>query len=465
MIDLLMLLADFKAAGFEIRNDGAKKKTIADLQNIVRKATDRAAEIQDNADAAEREVTTEEADEITRLLNEASAAMDSIERRQSIENAMNRISEPQPTAAAPTGTGVDVGEARHVDLPGQHAGNCGFRNFGEFGTEVFRAARAINNGVGHMVDPRLTNVTTGSSGNSDADGGFALPPDFREEIQRIITGENTLYGSTDNYDTERNEITFPKDETTPWNTTGIQMQWKTELAQAAQRKVVLKDHKIPLHNAIVLAPVSDELLDDAPAVGSYLQRKAPEVIDFGLTDALMNGDGSGKPEGVLQAAAGIEIAKETGQAADTIVFDNVVKMFSRLPQRFWRGARWQAPQTALAQLLKLKFDDDSPVFLQNNNVAGAPFQTLMGLPLTFTEAAPALGDAGDLSLVGWQQYSTGQKVGGIRAAMSIHLFFDWMATAFRFNIRMGGVNWLDAAYLSNDGATTYSNIIKLAARA
>ncbi len=460
--ELLAMIEACVMRGVVITND-SNEAMITALSTRADECLARAQSIQDLADSEERALTDEEASEIDRLIDESEAAIKNVKRRQRMQNASNGMQQPAPTRSD---SGVEIGNATHVDLPGQHSGNLGFRNMGEFATQVFLASKAMRNGTPHTIDTRLTNVTSGSNEGTDSEGGFAVPPDFREEIQRIVTGEGSLYSRADDYTTARNEIKFPKDETTPWNTTGIQARWKAELAQATQDKVDLKEHTITLHNLICLAPVSDELLEDAPAVGSYLSRKAPEVIDFKLTDSLMNGTGTGQPEGVLTSAAGIVIPKETAQVADTIVFENTVKMLARLPMRYWGSAAWQMPQTALPQLMNMEFPgDSSSVFLRGNNAAGRPFDTLHGFPIVYSEAAPQLGDEGDISLVGWNQYSVASKVGGVRQAISMHLFFDWMATAFRFNLRVGGKNWLDAAYVSNDGSTTYSNIVKLAARA
>ena len=68
----------------------------------------------------------------------------------------------------------------------QDKGKWGWRTFGEFAAAVRPASR---NG-GH-VDPRLVvnAPTTVSTEGIGADGGYAVPPDFREAIMEKVMGE------------------------------------------------------------------------------------------------------------------------------------------------------------------------------------------------------------------------------------------------------------------------------------
>ena len=78
---------------------------------------------------------------------------------------------------------------------------------------------------------------------------------------------------------------------------------------------------------------------------------------------------------------------------------------------------------------------------------------------------PVLGDAGDIILADMKQYWTGLKSTGMRQDVSIHLWFDYDVTAFRFIMRLGGQCWFSAAISGRDtGTSTMSSFITLAAR-
>jgi HK97 family phage major capsid protein len=54
--------------------------------------------------------------------------------------------------------------------------------------------------------------------------------------------------------------------------------WAAEGAAATQSKPSLKNVTVRAEKLIALVPVTDELLSDAPALESYLRKKAPQKI-------------------------------------------------------------------------------------------------------------------------------------------------------------------------------------------
>jgi HK97 family phage major capsid protein len=78
----------------------------------------------------------------------------------------------------------------------------------------------------------------------------------------------------------------------------------------------------------------------------------------------------------------------------------------------------------------------------------------MGRPVIATQACPVVGDKGDIILADLSKYLTVQKVGGIRSETSIHLWFDYDMTAFRFILRVAGQPWWNA-YITPASGTAY----------
>jgi HK97 family phage major capsid protein len=94
----------------------------------------------------------------------------------------------------------------------------GFRNFGEFCMVVKDAALHPGDRDARLIQNALT--TYGSEG-SGADGGFAVPPEWRSQIMKISSmAEDSLLSRTDQQIASGNSITYPVDETTAWQTTG-----------------------------------------------------------------------------------------------------------------------------------------------------------------------------------------------------------------------------------------------------
>jgi len=222
-------------------------------------------------------------------------------------------------------------------------------------------------------------------------------------------------------------------------------------------------------------PVTDELLEDAPALGSYVSRKAGEKIAFKVNDAIINGTGAGQPLGILNAPCLVSIAKETSQTAATFHADNAAKMMARMPAKSFGRSTWVINQDVVPQVLKMGFAITTaagtaagagPMYLPPNGLANSgPYGSLLGRPIFVTEACQTLGTKGDVFLADFSKYLAAIKSGGVKSDTSIHLWFDQNITAFRFVLRMNGQPWLSAPIARKNGSNTLSHFITLDTRA
>ncbi len=122
----------------------------------------------------------------------------------------------------------------------------------------------------------------------------------------------------------------------------------------------------------------------------------------------------------------------------------------------------------LAQMNLAVGTGGSAVWLPANGLSGQPYNTLMGLPLFLTEHCQALGTVGDIVLADWSQYLIGGKAGGgIQTASSMHLYFNYDKTVYRFVLRYDGQPWWQSALTPKHGGATatMSPFIALATRA
>src|SRR3989304_2386235 len=86
--------------------------------------------------------------------------------------------------------------------------------------------------------------------------------------------------------------------------------------------------------------MTGELAEEAPALQAELTEGFAEELMFKVEDAVIEGDGSNKPFGVLNAPCLVTVAKETGQAAASIVTTNLSKMWARMPARSKANSAW-----------------------------------------------------------------------------------------------------------------------------
>lgn len=432
--------------------------------------------IQAKADGEKRDLSEDEDTKIETLFMQYKATEKEIDRRSRIQAQTNKLkesvgrqSEPQQVEPQNKPRDQEKTQSRrqpHIQII-EDRGKWGWRTFGEFAAAVRPAS--VNGG---SVDPRLVQAaaaTTYSSEGVGADGGFAVPPDFRATIMEKVMGEESLISRTDQLITSSNSITFPKDETTPWDASGgLQAYWDGENTAITQSKVALKEHTLRLNKLTALVPVTEELMEDAPALDAYLRRRVPEKFDHKINLAIVQGTGAGQPTGILNSPSLVSVAKESGQAADTILMENIVNMWSRMYAPCRSRGIWIINQDIEPQLLTMGFPSTSsqiPVYMPANNLSGSPFATILGRPVIATEATETLGDKGDIIFADMTQYLTAIKGGGVRTDVSIHLFFDADVAAYRFIFRVAGEPWWNSAISKRDGSNTLSWAVTLDERA
>ncbi|HEY3432541.1 MAG TPA: phage major capsid protein [Rhodocyclaceae bacterium] len=396
--------------------------------------------------------------------NDLKSQIEGINRQIEAENF---LIEQGAGLAAGSGQGnfIEVHDRREDDP------TRGFRSFGDFAQAVagssIHGARdeRLNfaSAVAGFQDRQAAAPTTFGNEGSGADGGFAIPPQFSEEIWRLALGEESLIPLTQNTEITGNSMIFPKDESTPWGGSGVQVQWQSEAVAGAQSKPIIGTNTMVLHKMIALVPVTNELIADGFAIGSYLNQTAPDRITWKANEGILFGDGTGKPLGAMMGDSVIVQAKDSGQATQTVSSANLSNMVTRLLVGELKNAIWLAIPDILTPLEGLTVGQ-YPIYLPGQSAANAPYGLLKGRPLMLSEHASAFSSQGDINLLSLKGYRTITKAGGIQTSTSMHLYFDADATAFKFTFRMNGQPILSAPVTPPKSGKTRSHFITLAAR-
>jgi HK97 family phage major capsid protein len=217
----------------------------------------------------------------------------------------------------------------------------------------------------------------------------------------------------------------------------------------------------------VLVYVTGEMMQDSGRIGEYVTRMASEELAFKMQKSFFSGDGAGKPSGIKDANCTIEITKEGSQTADSIVYENVCKMWARM----WGPSRsrsvWIANGDIIPELFTMSLavgTAGSSVFMPKGGASGAsPYDTLLGRPIQYIEQAETVGDDGDLMLADLSQYLIIEK-GGIQTAVSKDIRFDYDEVCFRFIVRCSGQSKWSEALTPFKGSDTVSPFLKIADR-
>lgn len=475
---VLALLACSTLAGLPIFNDA----TIEAHRDRQAELLEAQQAIRNKAEDEKRDLTEAELRELTSLTDEFDQKERQIEAHTRSINQAALLSAPRGRQTTPEPTDADIEDAdrpvnRSAPAPVAQRraepqarrpvpSNGGFRHMGDFANSVRNAA------LGRDPDQRLRNAAASTLGSEGvgADGGFAVPPDFSAAIASKVFGEDSLVARTDRTPVTGNSLTLPADMTTPWDTTGgIQAYWGGEAQAMTQSKPKLEEVTVKAHKLHVLVPMTEELLEDAPAMNGYLNRKAPEKMDFKLSDAIVRGSGAGQPLGFLNSPSLVTVAAEGAQTADTINATNISKMYARMPVSSLSTAVWLIHPDAQPQL-DLMTIGQQPVYMPPGGMSESPYGRLKGRPVIPHQVCETVGDLGDLMFVDLAQYLAITKTGGGRDAngfksdVSMHLWFDQDLVAFKFTIRIGGQPWWSTTTSPRDGSNAMSPFVALAAR-
>lgn len=335
--------------------------------------------------------------------------------------------------------------------------------------DMLRDVARAKNGIGEAMD-RLVKASLNTE--TGADGNFLVPPDFIGGLLEQAMILSQLYSRANELAINGNTANIPAvDETSRADGSrfgGIQVFWVREGGEGTYKQPKFRNLDLKLSKLMGLVSITDEMLEDSALLTSWVQTAFPAEMAFTLDQAVYDGDGNGKPLGIMNSGALVTVAKEGGQTADTIVYENLIKMWARMPASRMARAVWFVTQQALEQfpLMNLSVGTGgAPVYLPPGGASESPYSSILGRPVVPVEQAAELGDLGDIVLADMTDYVAIVK-GGLKTASSIHVDFDKAKTSFRFIRRVNGAPYTRIKLQSRASSLFYTSpYITLAERA
>lgn len=348
----------------------------------------------------------------------------------------------------------------------------GFKSFGHFAMDLVKAE------ADHATSPELKNwkavcKTAGYMEEGDlAQGGFTVPEEFSNNIIEKSLEDSIVKPRAQFQPMASNRITIPADVDADHSSNyfgGITIYRPGEGGTKTPKNPTFEQIALTLHKVTGLCYVSDELLEDsAIALEANLTRKFSQAIGFVEDDDFLNGTGVNMPVGALNSANAslVTVTAVTGQGASTVIAENIMDMWARMYPRGRSKSVWLANPDCTRQLMSMSLPVGTggvPVWMPAGGVSGAPYETLMGRPLIYTEKCQAIGTAGDIALCDFSQYIVGGRAGnsGIKFATSMHVRFAQDEQGFRFVLRYDGAPTWTSALTPKRGSNTYSPFIVL----
>tara|TARA_R110000851_G_scaffold91621_4_gene199996 strand:- start:3783 stop:5042 length:1260 start_codon:yes stop_codon:yes gene_type:complete len=333
--------------------------------------------------------------------------------------------------------------------------NGGFESTGEF----LMAVKSTGQG---NADKRFQNTMFEKNGT---EGGFLVPEDMMNEITKKITSDESLLGRTKQFTVSGNALSLPTDEKQPWNG-GIQAYWTSEGSPIIRSGAEFGRASWRLNKLAALVPMTDELAEDSRALESYISAMAPEAIMHKINEAILTGNGVGKPQGIVNSDFKITVAPEGGQTADTIVARNVIKMYNRMiPSSRGNAVFYINPQCE-DQLRTMTDDNGNFIYLAaGSQMNQSPYAMLLGRPVfPLLGGMQELGTEGDIIFADLSYYYTILKASGMKNAVSTHLLFDRDQSVYKFTMRLDGKCPFKAPVTTQYGNYQMSAFITLADR-
>ena len=360
-------------------------------------------------------------------------------------------------------------EAR-IEVGGSNAGKKPWESHGHFLRAVAHGALIQGGFMDGRPDERL--AASGAGTEVPGDGGHLVQKDFSTQLLAKATELAVLAPlcTPITISSVSNGIKLPLVNETSratgsrWG--GVRVYWMEEAGSLTASKPTLDKLELDLHKLGALFYATDELLADASALQSLAEQAFASEFAFVLDDAIWLGDGAGKPLGIINANCLVSQTAETGQAAATIVFENISKMWTRIPAASKRRGSWFLNGEVTAQLDQLSLavgTGGSAAYLPAQGLASAPLGTLKGRPIVEIEQASALGTVGDIVFCDFSQYLLATK-GGIDAASSMHVKFTTDQMTFRWIRRVDGQPSWTGAKTQYKGSATKTPFVALATR-
>lgn len=442
-------------------------KTLEQLRAVLKSAAEKLVTFEDgivDENGEPRDMTEKEFDEHVKLLDAIEAASKAVEAKERSDRLRGEHATP---ASGSDGRLPATAKEKPEE----------FKSFGEFLSAVVNDG--MNKGDLSARDKRLIyQKVAGANEAVPSEGGFLVQTDhstalldMMHEMGEIINRVREIPISANS-----NGIKLPAvDETSRAQGSrfgGIRSFWADEGDTVTDSKPKFRSIELNLNKLMSIGYATEELLMDTTAMEAIYGRAFAEEITFETEDAYVNGDGQGKPLGFLNSPALVTAAAVSGQAASTVVTQNILDMWDRLPIRSRRNAVWLTADSQVeAQLQQLVLGSGTAVTqlykVPGTNAATPANQvygTLLGRPVIPVEYMAVLGTVGDIALVDLSQYLTISK-GGMRQAQSMHVRFLYDEMTFKVTYRVDGQPaWHSPVTPANGSTATKSPFVVLASR-
>ena len=251
--------------------------------------------------------------------------------------------------------------------------------------EVEKTGRASDEYKGSFwnamrVKAPMPSVLNALQEGTDSEGGYLVPDEFERTLVEALEEENV-------FRTLAHVIkTSSGDRKIPVVASKGTASWVDEEGAYTESDDTFSQVSIGAYKLGTMIKVSEELLADSVFdLEAYISKEFARRIGAREEESFFNGDGKGKPLGILAAAGGAEVGV-TAASATAITADEVIDLFYSLKAPYRKNAVWVLNDATVKQIRKLK-DSTGQYLWQPSLVAGTP-DTILGRPVKTSAFMP-----------------------------------------------------------------------------
>jgi HK97 family phage major capsid protein len=339
------------------------------------------------------------------------------------------------------------------------------KNFGDWACAVARDDRAYLEK--HYGSARVD--YTGKAAlaeSSGVTGGYAVPPQFAQQLLSLAEEQAIVRSRAFVQPMASATLMFPYlDVTTAQGAGtspffgGIIFNWTEEAQTRTETEPQFKMLELKAHELSGYTVSSNVLLQDAAfGLEKFLFAVFARAIAWYEDYAFLQGNGVGKPVGMLKCSANLPVNRNT---ANQFKYVDAANMVGKLLPSSLNNAIWVIHPYVLPQLVQLA--DSSGRLVWVPNIGGAqdkiPGQ-LFGRPVLISEKLPTLGFTGDVNLLDPSLYVIGDRM-QLEVTASQHVNFLKNQMTWRVLERVDGQPWVEKVVTLQDGVSTVSPFVSL----
>lgn len=230
------------------------------------------------------------------------------------------------------------------------------------------------------VKAPMPSVLNALQEGTDSEGGYLVPDEFERTLVEALEEENV-------FRTLAHVIrTSSGDRKIPVVASKGSASWVDEEGAYQESDDAFSQVSIGAYKLGTMIKVSEELLADSVFdLEAYISKEFARRIGSREEESFFNGDGKGKPLGILAATGGADVGV-TAASATAITADEVIDLFYSLKAPYRKNAVWLLNDATVKQIRKLK-DSTGQYLWQPSLVAGTP-DTILGRPVKTSAFMP-----------------------------------------------------------------------------